>query len=88
MTRNDTIYDAIDTLFSAGPSQGVVIPPKLEGALVINPVTYTFMGYEDVAVANHAMVGTNGTRYVKKGHVMGWGAVLGTAVVQKPGQLP
>jgi hypothetical protein len=34
------------------------------------------------------MVGTDGTRYVKKGHVMGWGAVLGLAIVQKPGQLP
>ncbi|HEY6788150.1 MAG TPA: hypothetical protein VI365_12645, partial [Trebonia sp.] len=56
--------------------------------LVIDPVTYTFMGFEDVAVADHAMVGTDGTRYVKKGHVMGWGAVLGIAIVQKPGQLP
>jgi hypothetical protein len=126
MTRDDAIYDAIFTLFSAGPSQGVVIPPKLEAALyrvlqqlpgvhfetaadlagrtglgfwrlgegylkqelVIDPVTYAFMGYEDVAVADHAMVGTDGTRYVKKGHVMGWGAVLGIAIVQKPGQLP
>jgi hypothetical protein len=126
MNRDDAIYDAIYTLFSAGPSQGVVIPPKLEAALygvlqqlpgvhfetaadlagrtglgfwrigegylkqelVIDPVTYAFMGYEDVAVADHAMVGTDGTRYVKKGHVMGWGAVLGIAIVQKPGQLP
>lgn len=126
MTRDDAIYDAIYTLFSAGPSQGVVIPPKLEATLyhvlqqlpgvhfetaadlagrtglgfwrvgegylkqelVIDPVTYAFMGYEDVAVADHAMVGTDGTSYVKKGHVMGWGAVLGMAIVQKPGQLP
>ena len=126
MTRDDAIYDAIYTLFSAGPSQGVLIPPKLEAALyrvlqqlpgvhfetaadlagrtglgfwrvgegylrqelVINPVTYGFMGFEDVAVADHALVGTDGTRYVKKGHVMGWGAVLGLAIVHKPGQLP
>ena len=27
-------------------------------------------------------------RYVKKGHVMSWGAVLGIAIVQKPSQLP
>jgi len=126
MTRDDAIYDAIYTLFSAGAFEGVEIPPKLEAALyrvlqqlpgvhfetaadlagrtglgfwrvtegylkqelVIDPVTYAFMGYEDVAVADHAMVGTDGTRYVKKGHVMGWGAVLGIAIVQKPGQLP
>jgi hypothetical protein len=126
MTRDDAIYDAIYTLFSDGPSQGVLIPPKLEAALyrvlqqlpgvhfetaadlagrtglgfwrigegylkqelVIDPVSYAFMGYEDVAVTDHAMVGTDGTRYVKKGHVMGWGAVLGIAIVHKPGQLP
>ena len=54
----------------------------------IDPVTYAFMGYKDVAVADHTTVGNDGTRYVKKGHVMGWGAVLGIAIVQKPGQLP
>jgi hypothetical protein len=126
MTRDDAIYDAIYTLFSDGPSQGVLIPPNLEAALyrvlqqlpgvhfetaadlagrtglgfwrvaegylkqelVIDPVTYNFMGFEDVAVADHAMVGTDGTRYVKNGHVMGWGAVLGIAIVKKAGQLP
>lgn len=126
MTRDDAIYDAIYTLFADGPSQGVLIPPKLEASLyrvlqqlpgvhfetavdlagrtglgfwrvvegylkqelVIDPVTYTFMGDEDVAVADHAMVGTDGTRDVKKGHVMGWVAVLGIAIVQRPGQLP
>lgn len=59
---------------------------KLE--LVINPDTYTFMGFKDVAVRDHAMTGTDGTRYVKKGHVMGWAALLGQAIVEKPGQLP
>lgn len=126
MTRDDAIYEAIYTLFAGGPSQGLVIPPKLQAALyhvlqvlpgvhfettadlagrtglgfwrvtggylrqelVIDPETYTYMGYEDVAVADHAMAGTDGTRYVKKGHVMGWAAVLGIAIVPKPGQLP
>jgi hypothetical protein len=59
---------------------------KLE--LVIDPYTYTFMGFKDVAVRDHAMTGTDGTRYVKAGHVMGWAALLGQAIVEKPGQLP
>jgi hypothetical protein len=59
---------------------------KLE--LVIDPRTYTFMGFEAVAVRDHALTGTDGTRYVKKGHVMGWAALLGQAIVKKPGQLP
>jgi hypothetical protein len=29
-----------------------------------------------------------GTRYVKKGHLMGWVALLGQAIVERPGQLP
>jgi hypothetical protein len=125
-TREAAIFNAIYTLFSAGPAAGIVIPPKLQAALyhvlqqlpgvkfeseadlagrtglgfwmttegylkeelVIDPDTYAYMGYEDVAIANHTMTGTDGTRYVKKGHVMGWGAVLGTAIVHKHGQLP
>jgi hypothetical protein len=59
---------------------------KLE--LVIDPNTYTFMGFKDVAVRDHAMTGTDGTRYVRAGHVMGWAALLGQAVVENPGQLP
>jgi hypothetical protein len=59
---------------------------KLE--LVIDPVTYTFMGFKDVAIRDHAMVGTDGTRYVQAGHVMGWEALLGQAIVEEPGQLP
>jgi hypothetical protein len=34
------------------------------------------------------MVATDGTRHVKAGHVMGWAALLGSAIVDKPGQLP
>jgi hypothetical protein len=59
---------------------------KLE--LVIDPRTYTFMGFKAVAVRDHTLTGTDGTRYVKKGHVMGWAALLGQAIVKKPGQLP
>jgi hypothetical protein len=59
---------------------------KLE--LVIDPDTYTYMGFKDVAIRDHAMTDTAGTRYVKKGHVMGWVALLGQAIVEQPGQLP
>jgi hypothetical protein len=59
---------------------------KLE--LVIDPDTYTFMGFKDVATRDHAMTATDGTRNIKKGHVMGWAAMLGQAIVDRPGQLP
>jgi hypothetical protein len=59
---------------------------KLE--LVIDPTTYAYMGSKEVVIRDHAMVGTDGTRYVKKGHVLGWAALLGQAIVDKPGQLP
>jgi hypothetical protein len=60
----------------------------LKQEIVIDPLTYALMGYKDVAIKDHAMVGTDGTRYVKKGHVMGWAALLGSAIVAQPGRLP
>jgi len=59
---------------------------KLE--LVIDPYTYTYMGFKDVAVRDHVMTGTDGTRYLKQGQVLGWAALLGQAIVEGPGQLP
>jgi len=56
--------------------------------LVIDPLTYTYMGFKDVAIRDHTDTGTDGTWHVEKGHVLGWEALLGSAVVQRPGQLP
>jgi hypothetical protein len=56
--------------------------------LVIDPTTYTYMGDKSVAVTAHTFVGTDGSRSVEAGHVLGWIAVLGTAIVEKPGQMP
>jgi hypothetical protein len=66
----------------------MVLEGYLKLELVIDPDTYTYMGFKDVAIRDHAMTDTAGTRYVKKGHVMGWAALLGQAIVEKPGQLP
>ena len=60
----------------------------LKQEIVIDPVTYAYMGFKDVAIKDHALTGTDGTQYVKKGHVMGWAALLGSAIVSRPGQLP
>ncbi|TVZ01614.1 hypothetical protein EAS64_29465 [Trebonia kvetii] len=125
-TKEQAIFQAIETLLDAGESQGVVVPPKLTATMyrvlqqlpgvtfqsatdlagregigfsmvlegyftqeiVIDPETYTYMGFKDVVIKDHALVGTDGTRDVKVGHVMGWGALLGSAIVDKPGQLP
>ena len=56
--------------------------------LVVNPVTYSYMGDEWIAVAAHTSVATDGTRYIKKGQVLGWEALLASAIVQHPGQIP
>ena len=125
-TKPEAIFDAIFNLLTAGESQGVVAPPKLEAALyrvlqqlpgvhfesatdlagrtglgfwmvtegylkreiVIDPVTYAPLGYKDVAIKDRTMAGLAGTRHIAKGHVLGWEALLGTAIVQRPGQLP
>jgi hypothetical protein len=66
----------------------VVTEGYVKQELVIDPLTYTYMGFEDVAIKDHWSTATDGTRYIKKGQVLGWEALLGSAVVQRPGQLP
>jgi hypothetical protein len=56
--------------------------------IVINPATYAYMGDEFVAIKAHTSVALDGTWHIKKGHVLGWGAVIRIAVVQRAGQLP
>ena len=56
--------------------------------LVINPVTYSYMGDEWIAVRAHTSVATDGTRYIKKGQVLGWEALLASAIVRHAGQIP
>lgn len=56
--------------------------------LVINPENYTFMGFKSVAIKAHKNVAIDGTRYIKKGQVLAWAALLESAIVQHPGQMP
>ncbi|HEY2314582.1 MAG TPA: hypothetical protein VGH96_13285, partial [Streptosporangiaceae bacterium] len=56
--------------------------------LVVNPVTYTFMGEETIAVQAHQIVGTDGTFEIRQGQVLGWIALLDDAIVHRVGQLP
>ena len=83
-----TFDAATDLAGRRGIGFSMVLEGYLKLELVIDPDTYTYMGYEYVAVKDHAMIGTDGTRQVTAGHVMGWGALLGSAIVDKPGQLP
>ena len=66
----------------------MVIDGWYKQELVINPDTYTFMGAKTVAVKAHVEVATDGTRHIRKGQVLGWLALLESAVVRHPGQLP
>ena len=66
----------------------VVTEGYIKQELVIDPLTYTYMGFKDVAIKDHRATGTDGTMFIKKGQVLGWEALLGSAVVQRPGQLP
>ena len=60
----------------------------LKEQIVINPRTYAYMGYVDVAVGAHTSTGLDGTAHFRRGQVLGWEALLGSGIVQRPGQLP
>lgn len=60
----------------------------LREQIVINPKTYAYMGYIDIAVRAHSSTGLDGTAHFRKGQILGWQALLGSGIVQRPGQLP
>ena len=60
----------------------------LEKQIVINPGTYAYMGYVDVAVRAHTSTGLDGTAHFRRGQVLGWEALIGSGIVQRPGELP
>jgi len=60
----------------------------LKEQIVINPKTYAYMGYVDVAIRAHSSTGLDGTAHFRVGQILGWEALLGSGIVQHPGQLP
>ncbi len=66
----------------------LVIDGWYKQELVINPVSYTYMGDLTVAIRAHESVATDGTRRIAEGQVLGWEALLESAIVPRPGQLP
>jgi hypothetical protein len=60
----------------------------LKDEIVINPRTYAYMGYQDVAIRAHTSVGTDMTAHFRKGQVLGWAARLQSGIVSRAGQLP
>ena len=60
----------------------------LKEEIVINPRTYAYMGYQDVAVRARTSVGTDMTAHFHKGQVLGWQALLQSGIVSHPGQYP
>jgi hypothetical protein len=79
---------AVDLAGRTGLGFYMVVDGWQKHELVINPSTYTYMGDEWVAVRSHQDVGTDGTRSISKGQVLGWEALLEEAIVSRAGQLP
>jgi len=101
--RNVAIFDAISTPLQ-GQSEGVLIPPKLAASkyrvLQQLPGVHFDSGTD---IAGRTGIGlnmvidgwykqefviTDGTRYIKKGQVLGWQALLESGIVRHPGQIP
>lgn len=66
----------------------MILDGQYKQEIVINPTTYAYMGGKSVAIKDYTLTGTDGTRYIKAGQVLGWLALLDLAIVDKPGQLP
>jgi hypothetical protein len=66
----------------------MIIEGYVKQEIVIDPATYLYMGQESVVVKDHTMQATDGTDHFKKGQILGWNALLVSAIVTSPGQLP
>jgi hypothetical protein len=60
----------------------------LKEQIVINPKTYAYMGYVDVAVRAHTSTALDGTAHFHKGQILGWQAMLASGIVARAGELP
>jgi hypothetical protein len=55
--------------------------------IVIDPASYMYMGEKAVAIKDHQSQASDGRRFIKNGQVLGWSALLASAVVVRPGSL-
>jgi hypothetical protein len=56
--------------------------------IVINPVTYGYMGMKVVAVRGYTEHGTDGNFHIAAGQVLAWMTLVKSAIVRKAGQVP
>jgi hypothetical protein len=60
----------------------------IKDEIMINPTTYAYMGQQQIAIRAHTAHATDGTFRIRKGHVLGWDAVLKSGIVQHAGDVP
>jgi hypothetical protein len=60
----------------------------LRREIMVDPVTYEYLGFRSIAIKNHVSKGLDRDLHSKKGQILGWGALLKTATVDKAGQRP
>jgi hypothetical protein len=78
---------AVDLAGRTGLGFSMAIDGWQKEEVVVNPTTYSYMGDEWVALQARSSAQTGGPA-VSKGQVLGWEALLASAIVQRPGQIP
>jgi hypothetical protein len=56
--------------------------------IVINPVTYAYLGMKVVAVRAYTEYGTDGTFHIAAGRILAWLTLLNSAIVREAGHVP
>ena len=79
---------AVNLAGRTGIGLSMIIEGYIKKEIVIDPATYLYMGQEAVVAKDHTVQATDGTDYFKKGQILGWDALLVSAIVTGPGQLP
>jgi hypothetical protein len=60
----------------------------LKEEILVSPSTFAYLGLEEIAVKDHALVALDGTFHMVKGQVLSWQAQLASGIVSQAGQRP
>jgi hypothetical protein len=65
-----------------------IVEGYLRSEIMVDPDTYAYLGFRFIAVRDHVSRGLDAERRSRKGQILGWGGLLGAAIVDKPGLRP
>jgi hypothetical protein len=82
------VRSATDLAGRHGQGFYTVVEGYAKDEILINPRTFAYLGQQSVAIRAHTLHGSDGTRHISKGQLLGSDAVLSSGIVPAAGDVP